>query len=366
MLEFHGQTVGAGADADSDFLNAFGTMPDGIESTHIGHESCGGAYIRGSFVAFDVLLTHAKSHTKSGITLGVDAPTDDTARESALEGLGEGEEASVRTTEAHGQTEALGITHGAIGTHLAGSLHQSQRHQVSGHTDEDTLLMALADEARPILSLTKLVGILHEGGEVAAVELGLGSFTSDNLNTTGSGIGLHHSQGLGQNTLVDEDLADTILLGLTAATVEEHDHGLASGGCLVKQTGVAQGHASHAGNHSLVVHQGFETSLGYLGLVRSVGGVPARVLKDIAHDDGGSDSAVVAHTNIGAVEFIFLGQRTHMVQELVLAHALGQGHGLFETDGGGHSLLDELVHGFHADNVEHFLLFGGIGNAIMA
>ncbi len=88
-----------------------------------------------------MLLTHAESHTEGRIAFGIDAPTDDTAREGALEGLGEGEETGVRTTEAHGETEALGVTHGTVGTHLTGGLHQGQRHQVGSHADEDALLV---------------------------------------------------------------------------------------------------------------------------------------------------------------------------------------------------------------------------------
>ena len=220
--------------------------------------------------------------------------------------------------------------------------------------------MALGDEGGPILSLTKLIGVLHESGEIAAVELGLCGFAGDDFNTAWSGIGLHHSKSLRQDALVDEHLAYAILHSLTRAAVEEHNHSLAGGGSLVEQTGVGERHTSHAGNHGLIVHQGFKTALRNLGLVRSVGGVPAGVLEDVAHDDGGSDGAVVAHTDVALVELVLLGQRTHMVEELVLAHAFWQGQRLFETDGGRHSLLYELIDRFDADDIEHLLLFGGV------
>ncbi len=365
LLQLHSQAVGTGADAGGNLFNAFGTVPDGVETAHVGHEGGRGADIRGGFVAFDVLFTHTEGHAEGGVALGIDAPADDAAGEESLEGIGEGEEAGVGTAEAHGQTEALGVTHGAVGTHLAGSLHQGQRHEVGGHADEDTLLVALGDEARPILCLAELVGILHEGGEVAAVELSLGGFASDDLNATGSGIGLHHGQGLGQDALVDEHLADTVLDGLTRTAVEEHNHGLAGGGGLVEQTGVAQRHAGHAGNHGLIVHQGLQTSLADFGLVGSVARVPTRVLKDIAHDDGRGDGAVVAHADVALVELVLLGQRAYMVQELILAHAFRQGHRLLETDGGGDSFLDKLVHRTHTDGLKHLFRFGLVGDAVV-
>ena len=225
--------------------------------------------------------------------------------------------------------------------------------------------MALADEFRPILGLAELVGVLHKGGEESAVEFGLRGLARHHLDASGRGIGLHNSEGLGKHTLVDEDFAHTVLHGLTRTAVVEHDHGFAGGGGLVEQTGIAEGHAGHAGYHGLIVHQGLEAALADFGLVGGITGVPAGVLEHVAHDDSGSDSAIIAHADIGAPKLVAAGNIAHAVEEGLFADAAFEGHRLGETDGAGHSLVDQFVHRFHSDGVEHLLHLGLFRHAVV-
>ena len=367
FLQLLGQHRGDAVDVAGDVADAFGTMPQGVETAHDGLQSRSGADVRGSLVALDVLLAHTQSHTQGGIALHINAPADDTSGEGTLEGVGDGEETGMGTTEAHGQTETLVAAESAVGTHLAGSLHHGQGHQVGGHTHEDTLLVALGDELGVVRHLAKLVGVLHHHGEIfGGVEVEILHIAGHDLDVAGSGIGAHHVEGLRQDTVVDENLVHTILLSLAAAAGEEHQHALAAGGSLVQQAGVGHGHVGHVGHHGLIGHQGLQTALADLGLVRRVGGIPTGVLKHIALDDRRGDGTIVTHTDIGLIQLVLLSQRAATVQELILIDAVGYGHRLLQTDGGRHSLVDKFFHRTDTDFFQHLLFVSRVGDTVVS
>ena len=360
------QAVGHAEDVHSNLLDTHRTVPCGIEATHVGHQSRGGADVGGGFVAFDVLLAHAESHTESGVALGIDRPTDDATWESALKHLGKGKETCGRATVSHRDTETLCTAKGTVGTHLARGLQDGQRHEVGSHTNKNTQLVALGDKGRPILCLAKLVGVLHKSSKVGAIQLHLVSLARNDLDATGGSVGLHHGKRLRQDALVDEHLAHVVLHSLARTRVEEHNHRLASRGGLVEQRCIAQRQASHASHHSLIVHQGFQSSLTNLGLVGRVAGVPTWIFEHIAHDDGRGDGAVVSHADIGAEEFVLPSQSTAMVKELVLVDAIGQRQRFAWADVRRYSLINQLLHRAYADGLQHFLHIGLVRDTIVA
>ncbi len=255
FFQFFGQHGGNAMDIASDIADAFGTMPCGIETAHDGLQSRGSADVRSSLVSLDVLFAHTQSHTQSGVALHINAPSNNTAGESTFKSISDGEETCVRTTEAHGQTKTLVATKSAIGTHLTGSLHHSQSHQVGSHTDKDTLLVTFGNKLGIVAHLAKLVGVLHNNTEIfCSVKIEILHIAGHNLNVAGSGIGVHHIESLRQNAVVDENLVHTVFLSLTAAAGKEHQHALATGRGLVQQAGVGHGHVSHVGHHGLISH----------------------------------------------------------------------------------------------------------------
>ncbi len=367
FLQFLGQNGGNAVDIAGNIANAFGTMPCGIETAHDGLQGRSSADIRCSLVAFDMLLAHTQSHTQGGITLHVHTPTNNAARECTLEGLGDGKETSVGTAKAHRQTKALVATESAVGTHLAGSLHHGQGHQVGSHTHENALLVALGDKLGIIAHLTKLVGVLHDDTKIlGSVEVEVLHLTRHNLDIAGSGVGAHHVERLRQHTVVNKNLVHSVFLSLTAAAGKEHQHALATGSCFVQKAGVGHRHVGHVCHHGLIGHQCLQTALANLGLIRSVGGIPACILKHVALNHGRSDSAVVSHTDIGLVNLVLLGQGTAAVQKLVFVDAVGYGHRFFQADSGRHSLVDKFFHRTNTDFIQHLLFVSRIGDTVVS
>ena len=343
-FQLHIEARGFGVDVGSDGADAFGTVPSGIETAHNSLQSRSGADVRSSLFAFDVLFAHTQSHTQCGVALDVDTPADDAAGEAALEGLGDGEEAGVRTAEAHRQTEALVAAKGAVGTHLAGGLEQSKSHQIGGHTDKDAKLVGLSDELGVVADFAKLVGILHDSTEESIVELNLAGLADNDFDVARSGVGAHHVERLREDAVVDKNLVDAVLLLGAAAAVVEHNHTFAASGGLVEERRVGQRHTGHIADHRLIGHQGFETALADFGLIGSVGGVPASVFEDIALDDSRCDGVVVTHTDIALEHLVLLSQSAAAVQEFVFVDAVGDGHRLFEADAGRDGLVDKFFH----------------------
>ena len=77
-------------------------------------------------------------------------------------------------------------------------------------------------------------------------------------------------------------------------------HRLGGGRGLVEQRRVGERQAGEVGDHRLEVEQRLEPALRDLGLVGRVLRVPARVLEDVAQDDGRRVAVVVAHADEGA------------------------------------------------------------------
>ena len=273
----------------------------------------------------------------------------------------------MRTAKAHGETKTLVATKSAVGTHLAGSLHHGQSHKVGSHTDKDTLLVALGYELGVVANFTKLVGVLNHDSEIlGSIEIEILHIAGFNLNVAGSGIGAHHVESLRQYAIVDENLVHTVFLSLAAAAGKEHQHALATCSGLVQQAGIGHRHVGHVGHHGLISHQGFETALADFSLVRGVGGIPTSVLKYIALDNSGGNGAVVTHTDIGLIQFVFLSQRAATVQELILVDAIGNGHRFFKADSSRHSLVDKFIHRTDADFFQHLLFFNRVGDTVVS
>ena len=80
---------------------------------------------------------------------------------------------------------------------------------------------------------------------------------------------------------------------LAFARRERHTHRFRGGGCFVEQGSIGDFQPGQVADHGLEVQQRLQPSLRDLGLVRGVGGVPGRVLEDVALDRRRSDRAVV-------------------------------------------------------------------------
>jgi len=105
---------------------------------------------------------------------------------------------------------------------------------------------------------------------------------------------------------------------------QSHAHGLGRGGAFIQQRGIGQRQSGQIGHHALEVHQGLETSLGDLGLVGRVLGVPAWILQNIALNYRRSETVVVTHADERTAYLVVTGDLSEARERLVLTPGLRQ------------------------------------------
>jgi hypothetical protein len=99
----------------------------------------------------------------------------------------------------------------------------------------------------------------------------------------------------------------------------------------------------------LIVEERLKTTLRDFWLVRSIGGVPARILDDGSAEDGGSDRSVISQTDERAEGFI-LGKDLFQISEGTGFRAGGWEFGrLGGSETRRESGLDKLLKGSKAD-----------------
>ncbi len=111
----------------------------------------------------------------------------------------------------------------------------------------------------------------------------------DHLDAQRRGAGLDHRDVLRMAVAVDEERRR-----LRLGDPLRHGHRLGAGGGLVEQRGIGDLEPGQVADHGLEVQQRLEPALADLGLVGRIGGVPGRVLEDVALDRRRRDRAVIA------------------------------------------------------------------------
>ena len=184
-------------------------------------------------------------------------------------------------------------------------------------------------------------GVLHQHA-VGLGQVGGGDVVDHvDADADGVGPGLHHGDGLRERVGGDHE-ARAVALGHQAGA---HGHGLGGGCALVEQRRVGQLGAGEVGDHGLEVQQRLETALGDLGLVRRVGGVPGRVLEDVAADHRRRVGAVVAESDHRATHDVAVGQRPQIGQHGHFRAGRRQVERIGLADRCRHGLVDELSRG---------------------
>ena len=145
-----------------------------------------------------------------------------------------------------------------------------------------------------------------------------------------------------------------------------HGHGFGRRGALVEQRGIGDGQARHVDDHLLVVQQRLKAALAHLSLIGRVGGVPARVLQDVAQDYLGRDGAVVAHADHRGEHLVAAGGLAQIGERGALRHRLGKVEGALGADLARHHLVDEVVEGAGPHRLQHGCGFRLIGADVAA
>ncbi len=156
---------------------------------------------------------------------------------------------------------------------------------------------------------------------------GVGGRTDDDLDAKRLRARADDVARLREDVIGDEE-ARALLLAHALA----QRHRLGGSGRLVQHRRVGDRHSGEIAHHRLEIDERLEAPLRDLRLVRRIGGVPRRVLEDVAQDDAGRVRSVVALADEGAQHAILRGDRRELLERLVLAHRRGQREGRGTAD----------------------------------
>ena len=130
-------------------------------------------------------------------------------------------------------------------------------------------------------------------------------------------------------------------------------HRFRSGGGLIQQRRVRDRQAGQVGHHRLEVEERFQATLGDLGLVRCIGGVPAGILQDIPLDHLGHERAVIPHADVRAEDPVLVGHAAQCLQHLALASPRWQVQRTAQANVLGHYRVDEVIKRLVAQQLHH-------------
>ena len=326
-----------------------------IKRGHHGQQHLGRADVAGGLVATDVLLTGLQRQAQGRTAFRILGLPHKTARDLALVGLNGGEEGGVRTTKSHRHPQALGAAHGNVGPEGSHGRHQGLRQGIDRHGDQGTGGMGRFDHGGWIPEASIGTGQLQQNTKHRRIDRRRGRVDPLEADTKGFGAGLQHRPGLGQNIGVHQEPCRF----RATAHPEAEAHRLGGGGGFIKQRRVGDRQARELTDQGLKVEQGLQTTLGDFRLVGGVGGVPGRILKNVALDQGRGCRAVVTQPDQGATQRVGFTQLLQLLEGLRLPATLGQGlnRRLGIKDVGGHDISDELLQISVAQGIEHAELF---------
>ena len=130
-------------------------------------------------------------------------------------------------------------------------------------------------------------------------------------------------------------------------------HRLAGGRRLVQQARVRHVESGQVADHGLEIEKGLQPPLADLRLIRRVGGVPGRVLEDVALDDGRRDRSVVSLPDKTGQDHVLGGDLPHPVQHALLAEGRPPVQRPLLTDRAGYGPVDQRVEAVRSHGLEH-------------
>ena len=351
-LQRAGQAVGQEMHPLGNRPQAVRPMENGIETGHHRQQRLRRADVRGGLFAADMLFASLQRQAVRLVSPRVDADPHDPAWHRAFQVVAAGHEGGMRAAITQGHAEPLRRSDGNIGPHGTRFLQQTQRQKVGRHHRNPLCRMQPGDGAGEVGDMAIGAGILENRAEIITCAHRLGVTHGDG-DAKGGGAGLDHADGLGVAVAVDEEPAR-----LRFRRPLGHRHRFRRRRRLVQQAGIGHIKAGQVADHGLVIQQRLKPALRNLGLIRGIGGVPRRILKDIPLDGGRRYSAVVALPDQAGHHPVLLGNRLHPRQQFVLGQGCpGQRRGL--PDACRHRLGNQRVQGGHPHHRQHRLHLGG-------
>ena len=220
----------------------------------------------------------------------------------------------MRAAESHWHAEPLGGAERDVGADLARRCDQRQRQQVRAHGDQCAAVVRLGHQSGPVRDPAAGAGQLGDDAEELTVGQAVTQVGGDDFDAQRLGAGGQHRRRLGEDVGVDGQP----VRAATGRAVHQR-HGLGGRGALVEHRRVRDLEAGEVGDHGLEIQQRFQPALTDLGLIGRVGGVPGRVLHDVAEQHRGCERVVVALPDHRDRNGVGVGQRPQLRQRLGLA-----------------------------------------------
>ena len=327
-------------------FHAFRAVVNGVHTCQVRQQCLCGTNIGCRFFAADVLLAGGQSHAQGRFARCVFRYADDAARSGTLKLVFKREISSVRTTEAHRHTEALGIAQSNICAQLGRGFQQNQAHDVGGNGHDCAFCFQTADNVLQVLYVAVFADVLEQRAEVFAF-IRLGKIADHQFKAEIFGAGFHHVQSLRIHARIHKET-----LGFHFAHAVRHRHRFSRGSCLVQQRRACHRETGQIDTHLLEVQQSFQTTLGNFRLIRSVGGVPTRIFQYVAQNHIRHAGRVIAQTDIGFVDHVFRRNAFQFRQRVRLGKSFGQIEFRRHTDALRHGIADKIIHALLAERFQ--------------
>ena len=329
-----------------------------IHRVHAGHDRqqclCG-ADVGSGLLAADMLFARLQRHAQRGVAVGIHRHADDAARHRALVRVAAGEVGGVRAAVAHRHAEALRRTQHHVRAPFARRREQHQAQDVGGDRDGHAVGLGALHEIGVVMHGAVGGRVLQQRAVQLVVQRDGLEVADHQLDAERLGARLQQLDGLRETFVRHEE---AVLAGggvFARAQAVQHGHRFGGGSGFVQQRGVGDLHAGQVHDHGLEIQQRFQATLRDLGLVRRVGGVPARVLQHVALDHRRQHGVVIAQADVTLEQLVLRRDAAQVLQERVLAHAFRQVQRLLQADGGRHGLVDQRVERGRIDLLQHGL-----------
>ena len=327
-------------------FHAFRTVVNGIHTGQVRQQCLCGTNIGCRFFAADVLLACGQGHAQGRFARCVFGYADDTPRGRTFELIFKREISSVRTTEAHRHTEALGIAQGNICTQFSRRLQQNQAHDVGGNGHNCAFGFQTADNVLQVLHVAVFTNVLKQRAEVFAF-IRLGKIADHQFKAEIFGAGFHHVQSLRIHARIHKET-----LRFHFAHAVRHCHRFSGGSRLVQQRCACHRKTGQIDTHLLEVQQSFQTTLGNFRLIWGVGGIPTRIFQYVAQNHVRNAGRIITQTDIGFVDHVFRRNAFQFRQRVRLGQSLRQIEFGRHTDALRHGIADKIVHALLAERFQ--------------
>ena len=331
-----------------------GTVVDGVAGGDDGEQDLRRADVAGRLLPADVLLAGLQRQPQRRVAVGVAGQADEPARKLPGERLAHRQVARVRPAEAQRHPEALGGADDGVRPQLAGRGQQRQRQQVRGHGDQAAAPVHLLDQRRRVAHHPGRPRVRQQQPE----QLAVGQARRDGPRSATTSSMPSGSARVRSTSRVCGSVSASTTKRAVFAFPARRSSVIASAAAVASSSSdaLAIGQAGEVRDHGLEVQQRLQPALADLGLVGRVGGVPGRVLEDVAPDHRRGDRAAVAQPDHRDGDRVAPGERAQLGQRLGLGRGRRQGRGgvvVPVADRRGQRPVGQLVERGDADGGQH-------------